>query len=95
MAGDTPQELTLGIITDLHFGPEARWQGKLRKLTHLAGELTADFVRRMNDELGGNAVCVATGGLATLIAPETRLFDHIDVDLTLHGLRIVWERNQP
>ncbi len=40
MAGDTPQELTLGLVTDLHFGPEARWQGKLRKLTHLAGELT-------------------------------------------------------
>src|ERR1035438_4149795 len=29
-------ELTIGIVTDLHFGPEARWQGKLRKLTHLA-----------------------------------------------------------
>ena len=51
------------------------------------------LVRRMNDELGGNAVCVATGGLATLIAPETRLIEHVDVDLTLHGLRIVWQRN--
>lgn len=51
MAGDTPQELTLGIITDMHFGPEARWQGKLRKLTHLAGALTSDFVHRMNDEV--------------------------------------------
>jgi Icc protein len=49
MAGDTP--LTLGIITDIHFGPEARWNGKLRKLTHLAGELTRDFVRQMNDEV--------------------------------------------
>ena len=51
------------------------------------------LVRRMNDELGGNAVCVATGGLAKVIAPETTLIEHVDPDLTLHGLRIVWSRN--
>jgi type III pantothenate kinase len=52
------------------------------------------LVRRMRDELGGRAVCVATGGLAAVIAPETDLIQHVDIDLTLHGLRIVWERNQ-
>ena len=52
------------------------------------------LVRRMGAELGGNAICVATGGLAPVIAPETSLIEHIDPDLTLHGLRIVWERNQ-
>lgn len=52
------------------------------------------LVRRMRDELGGRAVCVATGGLAVVIAPETDLIQHVDVDLTLHGLRIVWERNR-
>jgi type III pantothenate kinase len=52
------------------------------------------LVRRMSDELGGNALCVATGGLADVIAPETPLIHHVDPDLTLHGLRIVWERNQ-
>jgi type III pantothenate kinase len=51
------------------------------------------LVRRMNDELGGAAICVATGGLATVIAPETKLFHHVDIDLTLQGLRIVWDRN--
>jgi 3',5'-cyclic AMP phosphodiesterase CpdA len=52
MAGDTPDALlTLGILTDVHFGPEARWNGKLRKLTHLAGDLARDFVRQMNDEV--------------------------------------------
>jgi len=52
------------------------------------------LVKRMTDELGGKAVCVATGGLADVIAPETTLIQHVDADLTLHGLRIVWERNQ-
>ena len=52
------------------------------------------LVRRMSDELGGHAICVATGGLADVIAPETPLIEHVDPDLTLHGLRIVWERNQ-
>jgi len=52
------------------------------------------LVRRMNTELGGQAICIATGGLAAVIAPETALFDHVDIDLTLKGLRMVWNRNQ-
>jgi type III pantothenate kinase len=51
------------------------------------------LVRRMTGEVGGGAVCVATGGLAEVIAPETPLIHHVDADLTLRGLRIVWERN--
>jgi len=52
------------------------------------------LVRRMNDELSGDALCIATGGLATVIAPEVPAIQHVDADLTLHGLRIVWERNR-
>jgi type III pantothenate kinase len=52
------------------------------------------LVRRMNDELSGDALCVATGGLASVIAPEIPAIQHVDADLTLHGLRIVWERNR-
>src|SRR5204863_662100 len=44
------------------------------------------LVRRMTHELGGDVVCVATGGLAEVIAPETPLSQHVDPDLTLHGL---------
>jgi 3',5'-cyclic-AMP phosphodiesterase len=43
--------LTFGIVTDLHFGPEARWRGKLRKMSHRAGEFTEEFARRMRDEV--------------------------------------------
>ena len=58
-------------------------------------DMVEGLVRRMSAELGGNGVkCVATGGLAPIIAPETKLIEHVDPDLTLDGLRIVWERNQ-
>lgn len=43
--------LTLGFVTDLHFGPAAYHGGKLRKLTHHAAELTRGVVRAMNDDV--------------------------------------------
>lgn len=43
--------LTIGFVTDLHFGPQASYDGKLRKLTQHASALTKEVVRRMNDEL--------------------------------------------
>ena len=59
---------------------------------HLA--MVEGLIRRMSEELGGDTICVATGGLATVIASETALIEHVDIDLTLHGLRVVWARNQ-
>jgi type III pantothenate kinase len=52
------------------------------------------LITRITRELGGVVTCVATGGLATLIAPETPLIQHVDVNLTLEGLRLVWARNR-
>jgi type III pantothenate kinase len=52
------------------------------------------LVHRLREELGGKAFCVATGGLAEVIAPETSVVDAVDRDLTLQGLRIVWEGNR-
>ena len=56
--------------------------------------MVESIVRRMTEALGGRASCIATGGLAPLIVPETDLFVATDLDITLDGLRIVWERNQ-
>ncbi len=55
--------------------------------------LVEGIVERMSRELGG-ARCVATGGLAETIASETALIEAVEPDLTLYGLRLVWERNQ-
>lgn len=57
-------------------------------------DMVEGLVRRMRGELGSNTVVIATGGLAVLVAPETTLIDHVDPELTLRGLRIVWQRNQ-
>lgn len=58
-------------------------------------DMVEGIVRRMRAELGETTVVVATGGLAVLVAPETTLINHVDPELTLRGLRIVWQRNRP
>ena len=52
------------------------------------------LMKRIADELGGQVTGIATGGLAPLVVPETSMFEAVEPDITLHGLRIVWERNQ-
>lgn len=52
------------------------------------------MVARFREELGPQMKVVATGGLAEVVAKETRVIDHIAPWLTLDGLRIIWELNQ-
>ncbi len=59
-----------------------------------AGQVDA-IVERIRAELGApDAVVVATGGLAELIAPHARTVGPVDPWLTLEGLRLVWLRNR-
>lgn len=57
-------------------------------------EMVEGIVRRMRDELGGDPAVVATGGLAPMVAPESRFIQHVDPELTLRGLEIVWRRRR-
>lgn len=52
-----------------------------------------EIVRRIKEELHGQPRVVATGGLAELIAGESRQIDEVNPYLTLMGLRILWDRN--
>ena len=55
--------------------------------------LVDGIARRMLDELEGDAAVIATGGMATSIAPLCESVDEVDSYLTLKGLRLIHERN--
>jgi type III pantothenate kinase len=55
--------------------------------------LVDGLVRRIDAELGGGAHVIATGGLAPVVAPHAATVHHVDDDLTLHGLRLIHQRN--
>lgn len=52
------------------------------------------LVRRIEAELGEPAVVVATGGLAPVVVAESETIQHQVPELTLIGLRLVFERNE-
>jgi type III pantothenate kinase len=57
---------------------------------HLA--MLEGMIERTRAELGTDVQVIVTGGLAPLFADRSSLFDHFDPDLTLHGLRLIYDR---
>ena len=57
---------------------------------HLA--MVEGMIERTRSELESDATVVITGGLAPLFAGRSPLFDHYDPDLTLRGLKIIYDR---
>lgn len=56
--------------------------------------LIEGLAARVQQELGQPCPIIATGGLADRLAPNTDIFTAVDHDITVKGLRLIWERNQ-
>jgi len=56
--------------------------------------LVDELVTRMQVELGQKATVLATGGLASLIAPESRTIQEVRPFLTLEGLELIYRRTR-
>ena len=57
--------------------------------------LVDGLVARLRAEMGEECPVIATGGLATLIQPESKTIERVDEYLTLEGLRLLHARNAP
>lgn len=56
--------------------------------------LVDGILARMREELPGIRKVVATGGLASVLVEESAHIEEIDDELTLKGLKLIWDRNQ-
>ena len=52
------------------------------------------IVERLIEELGPDTRVIATGGQAGMFAGGSRYIKHVDENLTLDGLRLIWERTR-
>ncbi len=60
----------------------------------LARRCKAELAERLDGDAPPRVPCVATGGLSNLIGRACEEIDEVDDDLTLQGLRLLWERNR-
>jgi type III pantothenate kinase len=56
--------------------------------------LVDGIVERMRAEIDGTVTVIATGGLAPLIGDVARSIQHVDLDLTLEGIRLIYARSR-
>ncbi len=85
-----PPETVLGRNT-LH----SIQSGILFGYAGLVKELVARCVEELKAAGEGRVVALATGGLAAVIAPLVPQIEHVEPNLTLEGLRLIWTRNRP
>ncbi len=56
--------------------------------------LVEGICKRIQEERGQKMKVIGTGGLSTLFAQGTQVIDHLDTDLTVHGLVLIASLNR-
>ena len=73
---------------------EAIRSGVLFGYVSLVEGMIARISAEMTEEEGGDCTVVATGGLAPTIAELTSVIHRVEPNLTLEGLRLIWNLNR-
>jgi type III pantothenate kinase len=97
-------------LTALHMAAAKLPSVRIRRTDHVIGKdtvscmqsglfwgyvgLVEGLVARIRQEFGQPMGVVATGGLAPLFEGATAVIEHVDPNLTLWGLRLIYERNR-
>jgi len=76
-----PEAIGRTTATNIQSGVVFGWAG-----------LVDGLVERLRAEMEGSPEVAATGGLVSLVAGATRSIQHVNPDLKLEGLRLIWER---
>jgi type III pantothenate kinase len=64
-------------------------------IVHGYAALVDGVVQKLKAELDFECAVIATGGLSSLIADHAATIERVEQDLTLEGLRLIYERNRP
>ena len=56
--------------------------------------LIEGLILKIKNEMNTEMETVATGGLSPLFGRETKVFDYIDLDVTMHGMKVIYDHNK-
>lgn len=88
----TMESIQSGVL----YGYAAQVDGLCRLFCEeMSEELSEEMSEELSEELSADSITIlATGGIADVIVPFCEAIDRVEPWLTLHGLRMVWDKNQ-